>query len=317
MFQVRSLPLTSLVAAACQSVTVGLVIVATIQAAALGRAETRACQARRLGRSSGMGMPINVGEIDRASAAGCRRWCSDRRRGTRGLPSAASKNAHRFAECAGGCLAPLQIAARQPLGKLVRVNPDRADRRHQDHLDPAVPHLDQRLFRRAGAEQRRLWLQAFEIAADRHAFGDHRAVIQLQSRGLPARIERDEFWRLMLARRNRKILRGQAQSPFPRRRCAPGAGWVPDWAVEEQHLLPLELGFALLQEGHAAFHRIGAGPGDPLTFGFGQQHLRQGAVERGLDVGLHRANRTPSALRTGGWRAPCASSISAASSTAL
>ena len=45
-------------------------------------------------------------------------------------------------------------------------------------LEPAIPHLDDRRVASAAAEQRRLGLQCFEIAADRDRFGDHSAVIE-------------------------------------------------------------------------------------------------------------------------------------------
>ena len=54
-----------------------------------------------------------------------------------------------------------------------------------------------------------------------------------------------------------------------------------------RRLLPLELRLALLEEGHAALHRIGARPRHALAFGFGEENLAERAVERGLDIGLH------------------------------
>ncbi len=89
------------------------------------------------------------------------------------------------------------------------MHPHRADRRHEDHFDPSAPHLDFRDFARGGAEQRRFGMLGFEVPHDRDAFGDHRAVIELEDRRLPARVLGDEVLRLLLALGDRDFLAGK------------------------------------------------------------------------------------------------------------
>ncbi len=92
------------------------------------------------------------------------------------------------------------------------MHPDRANRRHQDQLDPAVPHLDLGNLKRAGAEQWRLGIQRIEIAHDRNALRDHRAIVQLENGRLPARILIDEIGCFLLALRDRDLLRWQVDT---------------------------------------------------------------------------------------------------------
>src|SRR6516164_10338861 len=61
-----------------------------------------------------------------------------------------------------------------------------ADRPEQLELHAPVPHLDLGLLARVAAHQIGLGVLPFEIAADRHRFGDAAAVVELQHRQ-PAR----------------------------------------------------------------------------------------------------------------------------------
>ena len=83
-------------------------------------------------------------------------------------------------------------------------------------LDPALPHLDQRNFERAAAEQRRLGMERLEVTADGDRLSDYGAIVELQ-RGHPLhRIDRRKriaallkLAEVNLLGRNRNALLGQ------------------------------------------------------------------------------------------------------------
>ena len=101
-----------------------------------------------------------------------------------------------------------RLVGLSPLGHLVlhlahgrmQVAKHRGYRLVEVELHAAVPHLDQRLLLAAAAEQRRLRAQPLEIPADRHRFGDHRAVVEHQRRHALQRVDRRIGRRLVLER---------------------------------------------------------------------------------------------------------------------
>src|SRR3954468_16956528 len=94
-------------------------------------------------------------------------------------------------------------------------------------LDPALPHLHQRLSDRADAEQRRIGLHFLEIAADGDRLGDHRAIVKLERRRALEGVERGEFRCFVLHlvdvdghARHRDALLGEKNAHPPRVRSA-------------------------------------------------------------------------------------------------
>ena len=55
--------------------------------------------------------------------------------------------------------------------------------------------------------------------------------------------------------------------------------------------MPLKFRFALLQEGHSALARVGAGTGHPLRFSLLNEDLLHRSIKRQIDVALHHLDR--------------------------
>src|SRR4051812_7442849 len=98
-----------------------------------------------------------------------------------------------------------------------------SDRAKKTELDPTLPHLHKGFSNCADAEQRRVGLHLFEVAADGDRLGDHRAVVELERRRALHGIERRELRRLVLHlvdvdrhARNRDALFGQKDAHPPR-----------------------------------------------------------------------------------------------------
>src|SRR5271154_2970627 len=72
------------------------------------------------------------------------------------------------------------------------------DRQEEAPFELALPHLDRRLFDRLYAEQVRLWPKRLDITADGDRFGDPGPVVEFENRNGLERIQRREFWSLVL-----------------------------------------------------------------------------------------------------------------------
>ncbi len=72
------------------------------------------------------------------------------------------------------------------------------DGKHQAQLQASLPHFDHRALQRADAEQRRVGMQLFDVAADRHRFGDDRSVVEFERRDALEGIERGKGLGLVL-----------------------------------------------------------------------------------------------------------------------
>src|ERR1700685_2161344 len=71
--------------------------------------------------------------------------------------------------------------------------PSHTDRHEQRQLHPPIPHLDRSLFECALAEQRRLRMEQFEVAADSDALRQMPTVVECEHRNPAERILLQEF----------------------------------------------------------------------------------------------------------------------------
>src|SRR5208282_1377114 len=70
---------------------------------------------------------------------------------------------------------------RAALRHRAQMRPDMSDRRKDRQLHAPVPHLDLGLLLGANSEQRRRRMRLFEVAADRYAFAQVRAVVEFEN----------------------------------------------------------------------------------------------------------------------------------------
>ena len=81
-------------------------------------------------------------------------------------------------------LAIILVLRAQVRGVFVRVDPHSADAAHQRELDAAHPHFHLSALPGIVAKQRRGWMQLLQVAANRNAFRQRRAVVEFQHRHL-------------------------------------------------------------------------------------------------------------------------------------
>ena len=125
-------------------------------------------------------------------------------------------------------------------------------RREQAEFHPALPHLDEGLFARVAAEERRLGVKRFDVAADGDGFGERRAIVEKERRNFLQRIDRRIGLLLVLMRHEVDVANGNRDVFLSQENANPPGIWRQRRIVEQHVGLGSGFdmgGFAAIGEG--------------------------------------------------------------------